>query len=181
MLRYSYFCRTHKGLFYCWVESGAFNLGVCPQAMHTMAAMHTEYESLGETALCGTREVHRSAEKDSEAMAKLHIPVMVDEVVHCLTPQKGQVSWLFKIILTFCWVSIHCLKIYNWVFFSVLICLWSYDYHLGWELFRTWISFIYPLARLVSYLLLSGPWKPLSYFMSFWICLKCDLCLHSFT
>lgn len=91
MLRYSYFCRTHKGLFYCWVESGAFNLGVCPQAMHTTAAMHTECESLGETALCGTREVHRSAEKDSEAMAKLHIPVMVDEVVHCLTPQKGQV------------------------------------------------------------------------------------------
>lgn len=82
----------YKGLFYCWVESGAFNLGVCPQAMHTSAAVHTEYESQEETALGGTRSVHRSAEKDSEAMAKLHIPVMVDEVIHCLAPRKGQVS-----------------------------------------------------------------------------------------
>ncbi|KAL1786499.1 putative methyltransferase 15, partial [Sigmodon hispidus] len=91
MLRYSYFGRMYKGLFYCWVESGAFNLGVSPQAMHTTAALNAEYESLEETALCDTRKVHRSAEKDSEAMAKFHIPVMVDEVVHCLTPQKGQV------------------------------------------------------------------------------------------
>ncbi|CAO2579604.1 12S rRNA N4-methylcytidine methyltransferase [Lemmus lemmus] len=91
MLRYSCFCRMYKGLFYCWVESGAFNLGVCPQAMHTSAAVHTKYESQEEEALYGTRNVHRSAEKDSEDMAKLHIPVMVDEVIHCLTPQKGQV------------------------------------------------------------------------------------------
>ncbi|XP_057637023.1 12S rRNA N4-methylcytidine (m4C) methyltransferase isoform X1 [Chionomys nivalis] len=91
MLRYSCFCRMYKELFYCWVESGAFNLGVCLQAMHTSAAVHTEYESQEETALCGTRNVYRSAEKDSEAMAKLHIPVMVDEVIHCLTPRKGQV------------------------------------------------------------------------------------------
>lgn len=113
----------YKGLFYCWVESGAFNLGICPQAMHTSAAVHTEYESQKETALCGPRNVHRSAEKDSEAMAKLHIPVMVDEVIHCLTPRKGQVSWFFEVIVIFYWVVSHYLKVYNWVLFSVLMCL----------------------------------------------------------
>lgn len=81
----------HKGLFSCFVESGAFSLGVCPQTMHTTTAMHTEYETLEETVLCGTQKAHSSKEEDSGVMTKLHIPVMVDEVVHCLTPQKGQV------------------------------------------------------------------------------------------
>lgn len=81
----------HQGLFLYFVESGAFHLGVCPQTMHTTATAYTEYEGLEEKALCGTQRVHRPEEKDSEAMAKLHIPVMVNEVVHCLAPQKGQV------------------------------------------------------------------------------------------
>ncbi|GAB1286660.1 12S rRNA N4-methylcytidine methyltransferase [Apodemus speciosus] len=90
MLRYPYFCRTYNRLFSYFVDSGAFNLDACPHTIHTTAAMHTEYKASEGTAQCGTPKVHRSEEKDSEAMAKLHIPVMVDEVVHCLTPQKGQ-------------------------------------------------------------------------------------------
>lgn len=91
MLRYPYFCRTYNRLFSYFVDSGAFNLDVCPHTIHTTAAMHTEYKASEGIALCGTRKVYRSEETDSEAMAKLHIPVMVDEVVQCLTPQKGQV------------------------------------------------------------------------------------------
>ncbi|XP_052039109.1 12S rRNA N4-methylcytidine (m4C) methyltransferase isoform X3 [Apodemus sylvaticus] len=90
MLRYPYFCRTYNRLFSYFVDSGAFNLDVCPHTIHTTAAMHAEYKASEGPAQCGTQKVHRSEEKDSEALAKLHIPVMVDEVVHCLTPQKGQ-------------------------------------------------------------------------------------------
>ncbi|XP_063139381.1 12S rRNA N4-methylcytidine (m4C) methyltransferase isoform X3 [Rattus norvegicus] len=91
MLRYPYFCRTYNRLFSYFVDSGAFNLDVCPHTIHTTAAMHTEYKASEGIALCDTQKVYRSEETDSEAMAKLHIPVMVDEVVQCLTPQKGQV------------------------------------------------------------------------------------------
>lgn len=91
MLRYPYFCRTYNRLFSYFVDSGAFNLDVCPHTIHTTAAMHTEYKASEGIALCGTQKVYRSEETDSEAVAKLHIPVMVEEVVQCLTPQKGQV------------------------------------------------------------------------------------------
>lgn len=90
MLRYPYFCRTYNRLFSYFVDSGAFNLDVCPHTIHTTAAMHTEYKASEGIALCGTQKVYRSEETDSEAVAKLHIPVMVEEVVQCLTPQKGQ-------------------------------------------------------------------------------------------
>ncbi|XP_051000257.1 12S rRNA N4-methylcytidine (m4C) methyltransferase [Acomys russatus] len=91
MLRYPYFCKMHKGLFSYFVEFGAFHLGVCPQTMHTTARAYAEFEALEEKAPCGTQKGQRPEDKDSEAMAELHIPVMVNEVVHCLTPQKGQV------------------------------------------------------------------------------------------
>lgn len=67
------------------------NLNVGPHTIHTTTAVHAEYKASAGIALRGTQKVYRSEEKNSEAMAKLHIPVMVDEVVHCLTPQKGQV------------------------------------------------------------------------------------------
>ncbi|XP_032212332.1 probable methyltransferase-like protein 15 isoform X3 [Mustela erminea] len=90
MLRYPYFCRIYKEFLSCWLESGIFNLGVWPKKIHDTAQRNNEYEAQEQTDQTGTQEKHRSQDRDFEAIAKLHIPVMVDEVVRCLAPQKGQ-------------------------------------------------------------------------------------------
>ncbi|KAG3285554.1 12S rRNA N(4)-cytidine methyltransferase METTL15 isoform X1 [Ictidomys tridecemlineatus] len=91
MLRYPYFCRIFREYFPCWLKSGIHNLGVWPKKIHTTAERYNENETQEQTDLTGDQELQRSQDIDSEAMAKLHIPVMVDEVVHCLAPEKGQV------------------------------------------------------------------------------------------
>ncbi|CAI9153380.1 unnamed protein product [Rangifer tarandus platyrhynchus] len=91
MLRYPYFCRIHKNFLSCWLESGIFNLGVWPKKIHATAERYNECEAQEETDQTGVEELHRSQDRDSEVMTKLHIPVMVDEVIRCLAPQKGQV------------------------------------------------------------------------------------------
>ncbi|XP_045413668.1 12S rRNA N4-methylcytidine (m4C) methyltransferase isoform X3 [Lemur catta] len=91
MLRYPHFCRIYKEFFSCWFESGILNLGVWPKNTHTTAGRYNECEAQEQTDQTGAQKLHNSADRDSEAMAKLHIPVMVDEVVRCLAPQKGQV------------------------------------------------------------------------------------------
>ncbi|XP_004755949.1 12S rRNA N4-methylcytidine (m4C) methyltransferase isoform X1 [Mustela putorius furo] len=90
MLRYPYFCRIYKEFLSCWLESGIFNLGVWPKKIHDTAQRNNDYEAQEQTDQTGTQEKHRSQDRDFEAIAKLHIPVMVDEVVRCLAPQKGQ-------------------------------------------------------------------------------------------
>ncbi|XP_011518243.1 12S rRNA N(4)-cytidine methyltransferase METTL15 isoform X4 [Homo sapiens] len=91
MLRYPYFCRMYKECLSCWLESGIPNLGVWPNRIHTTAEKYREYEAREQTDQTQAQELHRSQDRDFETMAKLHIPVMVDEVVHCLSPQKGQI------------------------------------------------------------------------------------------
>ncbi|ELK37555.1 Putative methyltransferase-like protein 15 [Myotis davidii] len=88
MLRYPYFRRTYKECLSCWLEAGIFNLGV--KRIHATSERYDEYESQEQTYQDGAHEFHRSQDRDSEALSKLHIPVMVDEVVRCLAPQKGQ-------------------------------------------------------------------------------------------
>uniref|UniRef100_F1SGM8 Methyltransferase like 15 n=1 Tax=Sus scrofa TaxID=9823 RepID=F1SGM8_PIG len=88
MLRYPYFCRIYKKFLSCWLESGVFNLGVWPKKIHATAERYNEIQEQEDQT--GAQELRRSQDRDSEAMTKLHIPVMVDEVVHCLAPQKGQ-------------------------------------------------------------------------------------------
>uniref|UniRef100_A0A2K5N672 Methyltransferase 15, mitochondrial 12S rRNA N4-cytidine n=2 Tax=Cercopithecinae TaxID=9528 RepID=A0A2K5N672_CERAT len=90
MLRYPYFCRMYKECLSCWLASGIPNLGVWPKRIHTTAEKYGEYEAQEQTDQTQAQELHRSQDRDFETMAKLHIPVMVDEVVHCLSPQKGQ-------------------------------------------------------------------------------------------
>ncbi|XP_050611384.1 12S rRNA N4-methylcytidine (m4C) methyltransferase isoform X1 [Macaca thibetana thibetana] len=92
MLRYPYFCRMYKECLSCWLASGIPNLGVWPKRIHTTAEKYGEYEAQEQTDQTQAQELHRSQDRDFETMAKLHIPVMVDEVVHCLSPQKGQIS-----------------------------------------------------------------------------------------
>lgn len=91
MLRYPYFCRMYKGHLSYSVESGTINLGFWPKKLHTTAEIHTESETQEQSAHCGAAGLHRSEDGKAEAMVALHIPVMVDEVVRCLAPQKGQV------------------------------------------------------------------------------------------
>ncbi|XP_069888787.1 12S rRNA N4-methylcytidine (m4C) methyltransferase isoform X2 [Dipodomys merriami] len=89
MLRYSYFCRIHKELFSSSLESGIRNLAVWQKKIHTTAE-RCEYEAQESTDETKAQELDRSRDSDSKVMNNLHIPVMVDEVIHCLAPQKGQ-------------------------------------------------------------------------------------------
>ncbi|XP_004607919.2 12S rRNA N4-methylcytidine (m4C) methyltransferase isoform X1 [Sorex araneus] len=83
MLRYPYICKTYKEFLSCWAESAIFHLGSWQKKIHATAGRYNESEVQKQTDQTGAR--------DSEALTKLHIPVMVDEVVRCLAPQKGQV------------------------------------------------------------------------------------------
>ncbi|XP_012307679.1 12S rRNA N4-methylcytidine (m4C) methyltransferase isoform X4 [Aotus nancymaae] len=91
MLRYPYFCRTYKEYLSCCLESGIPNLAVWPKRIHTTAEKYKEYEAHEQTDQTQAQELHRSQDRNFETMVKLHVPVMVDEVVHCLSPQKGQI------------------------------------------------------------------------------------------
>uniref|UniRef100_A0A2K5DC58 Uncharacterized protein n=1 Tax=Aotus nancymaae TaxID=37293 RepID=A0A2K5DC58_AOTNA len=70
MLQYPYCCRMYKECLSCWLESGIPNLGIWSKRIHTTAEKY---------------------KNNFEILTKLHIPVMVDEVGHCLSPQKGQI------------------------------------------------------------------------------------------
>ncbi|XP_057551072.1 12S rRNA N4-methylcytidine (m4C) methyltransferase isoform X3 [Hippopotamus amphibius kiboko] len=87
MLRYPYFCRIYKNFLSSCLESDIFNLRVWPKKIHATAERYNEYEAQEQTNQIGTQELQ---DRDSELRTKLHIPVMVDEVVRCLAPQKGQ-------------------------------------------------------------------------------------------
>ncbi|XP_017402577.1 12S rRNA N4-methylcytidine (m4C) methyltransferase isoform X1 [Cebus imitator] len=91
MLRYPYFCRTYKEYLKCWLESGIPNLAVWPKRIHTTVEKYKEYEAHEQTDQTQAQELRRSQDRNFDTMVKLHIPVMVDEVVHCLSPQKGQI------------------------------------------------------------------------------------------
>ncbi|XP_045681408.1 12S rRNA N4-methylcytidine (m4C) methyltransferase [Phyllostomus hastatus] len=91
MLRYPCFYRTYAEFLSCWLEAGIFNLGVWPKKIHATAERCEEYEALDQTDQTGAQESHRFQDGGSEARSKLHVPVMVDEVVRCLAPQKGQI------------------------------------------------------------------------------------------
>ncbi|KAM4846485.1 12S rRNA N(4)-cytidine methyltransferase METTL15 isoform 2-T2 [Thomomys bottae] len=90
MLRYSYFCRIVKEFFPYSLESGIRNLGVWQKKIHTTAKRY-EHEAQESTDETKAQELDRSQDCDSKVMDNLHIPVMVNEVIHCLAPQKGQI------------------------------------------------------------------------------------------
>uniref|UniRef100_A0A2I2Z3W5 Methyltransferase like 15 n=1 Tax=Gorilla gorilla gorilla TaxID=9595 RepID=A0A2I2Z3W5_GORGO len=75
--------RMYKECLSCWLESGIPNLGIWPKRIHTTAEKYEEYEAQKQTDQTQAQELCRSQDRDFETMAKLHTPVMVDEVVHC--------------------------------------------------------------------------------------------------
>uniref|UniRef100_A0A2K5CQC0 Uncharacterized protein n=1 Tax=Aotus nancymaae TaxID=37293 RepID=A0A2K5CQC0_AOTNA len=81
MLQYPYFCRIYKECLSCWLESGIRNLGIWPKGIHTTAEKYKEYETQEQTDQTEAQELHRSQDRDFETVAKLHIPVMLDEVI----------------------------------------------------------------------------------------------------
>lgn len=91
MLQHQYFCRIYKKFLSFSLESGIFNIGVGPKNVHTTAVRYNGFEIQETTDKSGAQELHRCQDREFEAVSKLHIPVMVEEVVHCLAPQKGQV------------------------------------------------------------------------------------------
>ncbi|KAM6157956.1 12S rRNA N(4)-cytidine methyltransferase METTL15 [Rhynchocyon petersi] len=91
MLRYPYFHRLYKELFSCWLDCGKLYLGTGPKYMHTTVERDNECEAQEQSCKSQVQELLPNQDGESEAAAKLHIPVMVDEVVRCLAPQKGQI------------------------------------------------------------------------------------------
>ncbi|XP_005401815.1 PREDICTED: probable methyltransferase-like protein 15 [Chinchilla lanigera] len=91
MLRYLYFCRPYKECFSYWLESGILNLGVWEKKLHTTAGRCNENKAQEQVGQTGAQELHTPQNRDSDTVAELHIPVMVNEVIRCLAPQKGQV------------------------------------------------------------------------------------------
>lgn len=73
------------------MESGILNLDLWQKKLHTTAGRCNEYKTPAQAGQTGAQELHTSQNRDPDTVAKLHIPVMVDEVVHFLAPQKGQV------------------------------------------------------------------------------------------
>ncbi|EHB06175.1 Putative S-adenosyl-L-methionine-dependent methyltransferase METT5D1 [Heterocephalus glaber] len=92
MLRYPYLCRCiYKECFSYWLESGILNLDAWQKKLHTTTGRWNEYKTQAQAGQTGAQESHTSPNRDSDTVAELHIPVMVNEVVRCLAPQKGQV------------------------------------------------------------------------------------------
>ncbi|XP_007533583.1 12S rRNA N4-methylcytidine (m4C) methyltransferase [Erinaceus europaeus] len=90
MLRYPCFYRIYKEFLPCWLDYGVHNLSVWQNKIHTTAERY-EYEAQEQIERTEAQELLKSQERESEAMPTLHIPVMVDEVVRCLAPEKGQI------------------------------------------------------------------------------------------
>ncbi|XP_063112827.1 12S rRNA N4-methylcytidine (m4C) methyltransferase isoform X4 [Cavia porcellus] len=90
MLRCLYSCRPYKKCFSHWLESGILNLDDWQKKVHTTAGRCNEYKTQEQAVQTEAQELHTSPNRDSDPVAQLHIPVMVDEVIRCLAPQKGQ-------------------------------------------------------------------------------------------
>ncbi|XP_006883780.1 PREDICTED: probable methyltransferase-like protein 15 [Elephantulus edwardii] len=91
MLRYPYFYRLYKELFPCWLECGKLDLSTWQKNIHGAVERLNECKAQEQTCKTGAQESPLNQDGESEAATQLHIPVMVDEVVRCLAPQKGQI------------------------------------------------------------------------------------------
>ncbi|XP_045147004.1 12S rRNA N4-methylcytidine (m4C) methyltransferase isoform X2 [Echinops telfairi] len=91
MLRPTYFCRLYKDFLSCSLQSGMIKLGTWPKNMHRTTERYSECETEEQTCKYGAQQLSQNQDEDSKAVVQLHIPVMVNEVVRCLAPQKGQI------------------------------------------------------------------------------------------
>ncbi|XP_043371834.1 12S rRNA N4-methylcytidine (m4C) methyltransferase [Dermochelys coriacea] len=92
MVLFRYLCQLYKRLLLSSLETSSINVGIWARSIHSSAErLEVTYEYGIKKQMMHNHEVqklHQSA--DDEDCRRPHIPVMVKEVVNCLSPQQGQ-------------------------------------------------------------------------------------------
>lgn len=84
-------CQVYKCLFLGNLKLNSVNVATLARRIHSSAKKLSDCELKEQTVQkCETEEFAQSMENSN--FGRLHIPVMLEEVVNCLSPQPGQVS-----------------------------------------------------------------------------------------
>ncbi|XP_050191185.1 12S rRNA N4-methylcytidine (m4C) methyltransferase [Myiozetetes cayanensis] len=84
-----YLCQVHKCLFLHGLRLNSVSLAGLARRIHATPKKLSDCELKEQTVQkCETEELPRSTENDN--LGRLHVPVMVEEVLSCLSPQPGQ-------------------------------------------------------------------------------------------
>ncbi|NXO48441.1 MET15 protein, partial [Aramus guarauna] len=82
-------CQVYKCLFLRHLKLNSINVATLARRIHSSAKKLSDCELKEQTVhKCETEELPQSA--DNNNFGRLHIPVMLEEVVNCLSPQPGQ-------------------------------------------------------------------------------------------
>ncbi|XP_074951036.1 12S rRNA N(4)-cytidine methyltransferase METTL15 isoform X1 [Phalacrocorax aristotelis] len=82
-------CQVYKCLFLRNVKLSLINVPTLARRVHSSPKKLSDYELKEQNVQkCETEECPRSTENNNSG--RLHIPVMLEEVVNCLSPQPGQ-------------------------------------------------------------------------------------------
>uniref|UniRef100_A0A452GK48 Uncharacterized protein n=1 Tax=Gopherus agassizii TaxID=38772 RepID=A0A452GK48_9SAUR len=98
MVLFRYLCQLYKRLLLSSLETSSINVGIWARNIHSSAErLEVTYDYGIKKQTIYNHEIqklHQSA--DDEDYRRPHIPVMVKEVVNCLSPQQGQQLLLYK-------------------------------------------------------------------------------------
>lgn len=84
-------CQVCKCLFLCNLKLNSVNISGLARRIYSSSKKLSDSESKEQTVQkCETEELPQSTENSN--FGRLHVPVMLEEVVNCLSPQPGQVS-----------------------------------------------------------------------------------------
>lgn len=84
-------CQVYKCLFLRNLQLNSINVATLARGIHSSAKKLSDRELKEQTAQKHeTKELPQSTENND--FGRLHVPVMLEEVVNCLSPQPGQVS-----------------------------------------------------------------------------------------
>lgn len=84
-------CQVRKCLFLSNFKLNSINVATLARRIHSSAKKLCDSELKEQTVpKCETEELPQSTEDNN--FGRLHTPVMLEEVVNCLSPQPGQVS-----------------------------------------------------------------------------------------
>ncbi|NWS98205.1 MET15 protein, partial [Mionectes macconnelli] len=84
-----YLCQVYKRLFLHDLKLNSISVASVARRIHTSSKNLSDCELKEQIAQkCETEELPQSTENDN--FGRLHIPVMVEEVLSCLSPQPGQ-------------------------------------------------------------------------------------------
>lgn len=84
-------CQVYKCFFLHNLKLNSINVATLVRRIHSAAKKLSDCDLKEQTVQkCETEELPQRTENNS--FGRLHIPVMLEEVVNCLSPQPGQVS-----------------------------------------------------------------------------------------